>query len=36
MKRSFMPDLQKAYFWSDGCTGQFRSRFTFGHYAYTH
>ena len=23
-----MSDLQKAYFWSDGCTGQFRYRFT--------
>ena len=24
-----IPSLNKAYFWSDGCTAQFHSRFTF-------
>ena len=27
--RQHIPSLKKTYFWSDGCTAQFRSRFTF-------
>ena len=27
--RQHLPSLKKAYFWSDGCTAQFHSRFTF-------
>ena len=27
--RQHIPSLKKAFFWSDGCTAQFRSRFTF-------
>ena len=27
--RQHIPSLKKAYFWSDGCTAQFRSKFTF-------
>ena len=27
--RQHIPSLKKAYFWSDGCTTQFHSRFTF-------
>ena len=27
--RQHIPSLNKAYFWSDGCTAQFHSRFTF-------
>ena len=27
--RQHIPSLKKGYFWIDGCTAQFRSRFTF-------
>ena len=27
--RQHIPSLKKAYFWRDGCTAQFRTRFTF-------
>ena len=27
--RQHIPSLKKAFFWSDGCTAQFHSRFTF-------
>ena len=31
---SFLPNLQKVYFWSDGCTGQFRSKYVFRSLSY--